>query len=124
MLTFQRHRMTSQMTTMFEANYQTFTKIQLNPVSRVLIVLLIVVTIIFLHTRIFQPRLMMGCRESEALKPRTRFEVWILNQQERRARIARVCRRAGGRIRRRLSRQMFSFNEEHRLLFCFQHKVN
>ena len=79
-LNFQRHPMTSlatKMTTTMEAHCQTFTKIKLSPVWRMFIVLLFVVTVVFLLTRIFQPRL-MGCPSS---KPTTEFEVWILEQQ-------------------------------------------
>ena len=65
-----------------------------------------------------------------AMKPKARgFDLWLLEQQERRARIARVCssssrRRRGAPIKTRsVDRLMFHFNEEHRLLFCFQPKV-
>ena len=129
---------------MLETNCKTFTKIQLSAVSRMLIFLLLIVAVmvLFLHSRTLQPSL-MGCPGPEALlQPKTgfevcldsstadsghqlsilHFEVWFREQQERRAQIARVC--SQGHIKTNpAGRRMFNFNEEHRLLFCFQQKV-
>merc|ERR1719295_2126539 len=100
------------------------------PVSRRFILLLLVVLVLFLPTKILQPSHMVCPTSPESLKPKTGgFDLWLLEQQERRARIARVCssssrRRRGAPIKTRsVDRLMFHFNEEHRLLFCYQPKV-
>ena len=95
----------------------------------------------FLCTRILQPSV-RDCPSSESSQSATGFEVWrsvrdiiimniwifqawILEQQQRRGRIARACSRAGLQIKtRQIKNQMFNFNEEHRLLFCIQPKVS
>ena len=106
-----------------------------------IVLLLTSLVVAFLCTRILQPSV-RDCPSSEPLQSATGFEVWrsvrdiiimniwifqawILEQQQRRGRIARACSRAGQQIKtRQIKNQMFNFNEEHRLLFCIQPKVS
>lgn len=93
-------------------------------VLRIFVVLFLTSLVVaFLCTRKLQPSLEI-CPSSEPLQPTTGFEAWILEQQQRRWRIARACSRAGPQIKtKRIYNRMFTFNEEHRLLFCLQPKV-
>ena len=55
--------------------------------------------------------------------PKTGFEAWLGEQQNRKGRIARVCSKDGPNKSNWTKKYMFNFNEEHNILFCAQPKV-
>ena len=56
--------------------------------------------------------------------PKTGFEAWLGEQQNRKGRIARVCSKDGPNKSNWTKKYMFNFNEEHNILFCAQPKVS